>query len=43
MKYLKKLTVKEWKKFDKIVDQENGELITAQEIHGDFQMGEKKR
>ena len=32
MTYLKKLTVKQWKKFDHIVDQEDGEPITAQEI-----------
>ena len=32
MKYLKKLTVKQWKKFDKYMDQENGEGITGQEI-----------
>ena len=32
MKYLKKFTVKEWSKFDKIVDQEDGESITGQEI-----------
>ena len=32
MKYLKKFTVKEWDKFDKIVDQEDGEPLTGQEI-----------
>ena len=32
MRYLKHFTVKEWKKFDNIVDQENGEDITGQEI-----------
>ncbi len=32
MKYTKHLTVKEWKKFDNIMDQENGEPITGQEI-----------
>ena len=32
MKYTKHLTVKAWDKFDHIVDQENGEPLTAQEI-----------
>ncbi len=32
MKYTKHLTVREWKRFDKYVDQENGDGITAQEI-----------
>lgn len=32
MKYLKKYTVKEWKKFDRVVERENGVDITMQEI-----------